>query len=62
MKTGEKSSLEDKISARNITISPELRSEFERSIQDLRLINNLRNKLSHSKNTQRLGRNREYLP
>lgn len=52
VKTGEKSSLEDKISARNITISPELRSEFERSIQDLRLINNLRNKLSHSKNTK----------
>ncbi|MDQ1280379.1 MAG: hypothetical protein QG670_1642 [Thermoproteota archaeon] len=49
LKSGETSSIEERIIKKGRSIPPEFEAEFEKAIQDLRLLNNLRNKLSHSK-------------
>lgn len=49
LKTGETSTIEEKIIKKGKSIPPESAAEFEKAIQDLRMLNNLRNKLSHSK-------------
>jgi len=52
LKTGEITTLEEKIISKGQNIPPELAAEFEKAIQDLRMLNNLRNKLSHSKSAK----------
>ena len=49
LKPGETSTIEEKIKKRGRCIPPESAAEFEKAMQDLRMLNNLRNKLSHSK-------------
>jgi hypothetical protein len=49
LKNGEITSLEKEIKTKGKTIPPEWSAGFEKAIQDLRVVNNLRNKLSHSK-------------
>lgn len=49
LKTDEISTIEQEIIKKKGSISPESAAEFEKAIQDLRMLNNLRNKLSHSK-------------
>jgi len=49
LKTGEISTIEEKIKKKERSIPSESAAEFEKAIQDLRMLNNLRNKLSHSK-------------
>lgn len=52
LKTGEITSLEKEITTKGKTIPSEWSVGFEKAIQDLRIINNLRNKLSHTKATK----------
>ncbi len=49
IKTGEMTMLEKEITAKGKSIPAEFSTGFEKAIQDLRIVNNLRNKLSHSK-------------
>ena len=49
IKTGQITTFEETIVDKGKSIPPESAADFEKAIQDLRMLNNLRNKLSHSK-------------